>query len=213
MVFTKLNKYLQTQQNKMGGFISSIRNCVSPKELNHSQNTFLQILVVGDSGVGKSHLIDQFVHGNDGNEDRGGERDGLFNEKKDKNDERIRILNSSMMFRKTDNASGRIINHNVSITIVDINGEIDNIAKQIRESYYKTSNIIFIIYNVGNVKSLKHAKTRWHKELEAATSKNSKNNTQLVLVGVNPELREKYRAVLNRIFDRKSIFGQKKPNF
>lgn len=137
------------------------------------QHTYLQILVVGDSGVGKSTLIDNYIKKNDGDE-----RD-------ESTDEKIRIINANPIV--TNDTTGVV--QNVSMTIIDIQGDLNMITKQIRDSYYRTSNLIFMVYNVGKVDSLYNIKATWQKELDEATKNQKQNNVQLILVGVNPEAR------------------------
>lgn len=175
----------------MGQVITSFRNCLAPHNNFTTDNTFLQVLVVGDPGVGKSTLVDSFVDTSDFDESDESQKIKI-KESKDKNEDRIRIVNCSRVIRGL-NPKNFNETKNVSITIVDVNGQVDQISRQIRDSYYVTSNIIFIVYNVGNVRSLKNAKAIWAEEINLATEKNGKNNTQLVLVGVNPEVRNKYQ--------------------
>jgi len=165
----------------MGQVVSRFRKCFSPPtDRLLPKNTFLQILVIGDRGVGKSTLIDNFIKDADEISDAV--------ETTDTNTERIRVINAQMILKGDQGET-----HNVSMTFIDINGELDVINRQIRDGYYKNSPLIFIIYNIAKVESLHHAKSVWQEELNKSLSKNSKNDTQLVLVGVNPESRDKYQ--------------------
>jgi len=136
-------------------------------------HTYLQILVVGDSGVGKSTLIDNYI--------KKTEADKM----EESTEEKIRIINASPIV--SNDTTGAV--HNVSMTIIDIQGDLSMITKQIRDSYYRTSNLIFMVYNVGKVDSLYNIKQTWQTELNEATKNQKQNNVQLILVGVNPEAR------------------------
>lgn len=141
-------------------------------------NDHISILVIGDEGVGKTTLINNFVSESQ-NVDVNTE-----------NDELIRIVNANQTVQNPSNPDET---HQVSLTIVDVNGGINNINKQIRDGYYTTCQMIFILYNVSNNMTLYNAGSVWQQEIDEATRKLSEkqaNEVQLVLVGVQPEARD-----------------------
>ena len=242
MVFNKLHKYVSNKANRMGKILTKIKECALPSHRripSQLNNQYIQILVVGDKGVGKSTLVNNYVSDileeDDPNltfllSQRGRELsyegEGFSSQSSDsvivmdedsknlsiaenitlpetprntktakpsqKTSQKVRHLSANQLLYDPQTNQ----NYNVNLTIIDINGEISSLSQQLRESYYRTSNIIFVVYNVGKVKSLFHAKKIWSKEIEEATKKlcNDKpNDKQLVLVGVNPEMRDKYQ--------------------
>ena len=82
----------------------------------------LQILLIGDEGVGKTTLINNYVSG---------KQDVEFIPH---NKELIRIVNASTFIANPNGVDAGM--HNVSLTFVDINGGFNNITKQIRDGYY-----------------------------------------------------------------------------
>lgn len=142
------------------------------------RNSHLQILVIGDKGVGKSTLINNYVS------DAGTQEVEFAKES-----ELIRIVNANSVIQNPGNPDEHT---NINVTLVDVEGSINNVHKQIRDGYYTTSQIIIMIYNVQSCDSLYNASAQWNKEIKEAchrVNKEESDKVQLYLVGVNPEAR------------------------
>ena len=82
----------------------------------------------------------------------------------------------------------------VRVTIIDVEGASNNTNISLRNAYYGNSQIVLVIFNIGDGTSLLNAKKKWQTEIDQATERvatQNLENVQLVLVGVNPEAREK----------------------
>lgn len=148
------------------------------------KNTHVQILVVGDKGVGKSTLINNYVNDS-------GSTEVEFS----KASELIRIVNANNVIQNPQNADEHT---NIHVTLVDVEGAVNNVNKQIRDGYYTTSQIIIILYNVGENLSLYHSQSQWHKEIQEATQRMNRDDSdkvQLYLLGVNPEARDQLQVL------------------
>ena len=130
------------------------------------QNTHVQILVIGDQKVGKSTLINNYVSDS-------GTQDVEMTTKS----ELIRIVNANSVIQNPDNPDEHT---NINVTLVDVEGSISNVHKQIRDGYYTTSQIIIMIYNVANVESLYNTSAQWQKEIKEACYKQNKDETDKV---------------------------------
>jgi len=141
------------------------------------QNKHIQILVIGDEKVGKSTLINNYV--SDAQEVEFANQSEL-----------IRIVNAQNVIQNPRNADQHT---NVNITLVDVQGAIITVNRQIRDGYYTTSQIVLALYNVGNPYTLYNTVQHWQKEIAEATSRmteESSNAVTLYMVGVNPEARD-----------------------
>lgn len=153
------------------------------------RNTHVQILVVGDKGVGKSTLINNYVNDS-------GSTEVEFS----KASELIRIVNANNVIQNPMNADEHT---NIHVTLVDVEGAVNNVNKQIRDGYYTTSQIIIILYNVGENLSLYNSQNQWHKEIQEATARMNKDDAdkvQLYLLGVNPEARDTLQVLDDAAF-------------
>lgn len=201
----------------MGQVVSAVRSCAGIKKkskhnINKSRNDHITILVIGDRDVGKTTLINNYLQEhtslpakeealpiNQGSNnaledtvllDENGEvietsQHSVPGYAKLKNTEKLRIKNSNIVFNENDT------NYNVGISIVEINGSLDMMEKQMRESYYSTADIVFIMYNIGKVDSLYHVEKVWYPEIEQNLNESrQKSEMQIVVVGVNPECRD-----------------------
>lgn len=155
---------------------------------NRVINQHIQVLVIGDQGVGKTTLINNYV--SEANEVE-------FTN----NTELIRIVNANQFINDPQKPDE---NHHVSLTLVDVNGGINNINKQIRDGYYTTSQIILVLYNVSSNTSLYNTLGHWQKEMAEATTRITDaqaDGVQLVLVGVNPEARDQIEVLPDSKFE------------
>merc|ERR1711981_1442512 len=89
------------------------------------RNTHVQILVIGDAKVGKSTLINNYVSDS-----------GTQEVEMAKESELIRIVNANSMIQNPANPDEHT---NINVTLVDVEGSINNVNKQIRDGYYTTS--------------------------------------------------------------------------
>lgn len=148
------------------------------------KNDHLTILVIGDKDVGKTTLIDNYLE--EHTEISAKEESAPLSQSK--NNDKLRIKNTNQLFIQDETS------YSVGISIVEINGSLDMMEKQLRESYYNTADIVFIMYNIGKVDSLYHVEKVWYPEIVKAIGNNnqSKSNMQVVVVGVNPECRTEF---------------------
>ena len=130
------------------------------------QNSHVQILVIGDQKVGKSTLINNYVS------DAGTQEVEMAKES-----ELIRIVNSNSVIQNPNNPDQHT---NINVTLVDVEGSINNVHKQIRDGYYTTSQIIIIIYNVAIVESLYNAGSQWQKEIQEANYRVNREDSEKV---------------------------------
>lgn len=162
-----------------------------------SQPTNLQILVAGDSKVGKSTLINNYVSDSP---------DVTFAN----HSEMIRIVNAQQIISDPNNADKTL---NVHVSIIEVEGSSNETNKQLRECYYATSQIVLVLYNIQSVESLYNVRKTWQAEIDETVNKTEfeRNKSvlddsifrdiQLVLVGVNPEARDNQVEVVNEFVE------------
>jgi len=171
----------------MGQVASAVRQCTGLKprtKKSKDHNEFVTVLVVGDSNVGKTTLIDNYL---EEHTDPGSKEESAPLSPAPKNTDALRQKSANQLFRiKGESFS-------IRISLVEVNGSMDVSQKCIRDSYYKTADIVFIIYSVDKVDSLYHAEHVWYKEIVNSVGKDVKRGKemQIVMVGVNPEARDK----------------------
>jgi len=169
----------------MGQIVSSVKKCAGLKKSSPAEtvrNDHITILVIGDRDVGKTTLIDNFI---EEHTDISSREETTPLNPAPKNQDKIRIKNTNQLF-----VDGHA-SYSVGISIVEINGSLDVMEKQLRDSYYKTSDIVFILYNIAKVDSLYHVENVWYKEIkDTALRENKASDMQVCVVGVNPEARD-----------------------
>ena len=154
-------------------------------------NTNIQILVAGDSKVGKSTLINNYVSDSD---------EVTFANKS----EMIRIVNAQQLITDPNDPDKTT---SVHVSIIEVEGSSNETNKQLRECYYATSQIVLVLYNVNSVESLYNVRKTWQAEIDDTVAKYHETlsgselteenfnsmfkDVQLVLVGVNPEARDR----------------------
>jgi len=164
----------------MGHLVSRYLCCEMEEPLTN-QEANLQILVVGDQKVGKSTLVNNYV-----SDQEKVEFETIS--------ELIRIVNA-VQFVQDPNTSQFTT---ARVTIVDIEGASDQNNVKLRNAYYGTSQIVLVLFDIGDNMSLYNAFNKWQKEIDQATERvaiDNLANVQLVLVGVNPEAREKFTVL------------------
>merc|ERR1712110_327302 len=131
----------------------------------------IQIMVVGDKNVGKSMLIDSYLKQqfSDHHED-------------------VRIKTTSLSWMCKDKNT----RCNVGIRIVDIKNNNDTSSVENRKMFYDVSNIIFVVYNSENEKSIDRIKSFWEAEINEAFEAYTRGrkklvDSKLVILGVNPD--------------------------
>jgi len=150
------------------------------------------IFVVGDKDVGKSTLINNYVS--------------------DAKTQAVEFAEESELIRIVKKATLEIQNPenpdehtNINVTFVDVEGTVGNVHKQIRDGYFKTSEIILMIYNVRSCESLYNASAQWQTEMKEAwrfgVNEDDSDRVQLYLVGVNPEARNECEILKEEDFE------------
>jgi len=150
---------------------------------HHPKTVYIQVLVVGDSQVGKSTLVNNYVSE---------QQEVTF----ETVSEMIRIINAVQVVQDPNNPD---FFTTANVTIIDVEGSSENMNQQLRNSYYTTSQIVLVLFNIQNNISLYNAKKNWQKEIDEATlrvnDRASLCDVQLVLVGVNPEARDQFTVM------------------
>lgn len=163
-------------KNFVGKFIPGVAPSKPKVETRDAQ---LQILLIGDTGVGKTVLANNLVS-----------QAKDFTISQDENSELIRILSSSYVLQHPEDDN---IHANITLNIVDISGQSGINEKRLREPYYQTSQLVFLLYNVAQPLTLYNAQHKWQVEINEAVRnvrQDELEKVKLVLVGVNKEARE-----------------------
>jgi Ras-related protein Rab-2A len=131
-------------------------------------NYLFKYIIIGDSHVGKSSIMTQFV-------------DKKFNYNHD--------MTIGVDFSST------IINVNkrkIKINIWDTAGQ--GAFRSITRSYYKSSAAIFLVYDITNIQSF-NSLDRWYHEINQNI--NSTYNPQIILIGNKADQEEKRQVAYN----------------
>ncbi|MFX0095939.1 MAG: Rab family GTPase [Candidatus Hodarchaeota archaeon] len=125
----------------------------------------LKLILVGDGGVGKTSLVQQFVHA------------------RFKQDYKITI--GVDVSAKTVDLSNDI---KVQLTIHDIGGQ-DKFAP-LRSNFYRGANIAMCVYDITREKTLVSLENKWLPELleYATTSDEKKQSVHLAIIGNKSDL-------------------------
>ena len=154
----------------------------------------IKTVLIGESGVGKTSIIKQFVH-HEFDQEISSSLSGLYSSKK-------------MVYKS--------INKNIKFDIWDT--AVQEIYRSLAKIFYKDAKVIIFVYDITNKKTFDEIKKYWYKQIKA----NSIQNAILAVVGnkydlydsqdVNDDKVQEYADSIGAIFQltsAKSNYGIK----